>query len=661
MVVGLRQKIIIGSIICILIIFACIGALFYQSEEKTEKIFATAVEDLKQGDYSNAYYLFSKITFFSNLKPVAIYHQAQAAHELGDDNSEIKQYTLLFNNYPNHALSLKAKYMTARQIISEKPKLAQKYFEEIVNQYPHTDYGIAAEYYLGVILINKYTDNENMFPLSEKKQAENYFRHYLTKANTGRLALNACERWLELKTDINNDDYLLMAKSYYLFGNYEKAKELLAKAEFAESWTLTALIYYKQGNVEQAKYLTEYGLKNYSGYVSEEDLYQVVDKYLEAAGQNILKTLTELFALNPQKGMDYLMNIKCRNVKSIDKAACYSDLYMKYPNGQFSADALANIFFEKYKQQRYQDAEKIGLDYLNKFSGSASTPMVMFWMGKLYERLNNYRLYNDYYNNVIAKFPDSYYAYRAYLHLNRLYSPIIINNIKPRPVLYPYKYSRKNIIVKLVELNDFDVIGELCCDDDFIKSWVAYKKGEYTRSMLIARDAMEKIKEKPNKYDLRWRLIYPVNYYDTVEKYANNAGTNVPLMLSVIREESYFDAYAKSSAGALGLMQLMPATAFEISSKYDPGMTKSENLFNPAFNIKLGNYYYAYIKNMLDGKDVSSIAAYNGGIGSIQRWRQSINYNDTDEFIEQIPYPETKNYVKKVFRTYWNYIRLYTE
>ena len=134
-----------------------------------------------------------------------------------------------------------------------------------------------------------------------------------------------------------------------------------------------------------------------------------------------METVTGLIALNPQKGMDYLMNIKCRNVKSIDKAACYSDLYMKYPDGQFSADALANIFFEKYKQQRYQDAEKIGSDYISKFPDAASTPMVMFWMGKLYERLNNYRLYNDYYNNVIAKFPDSYYAYRAYLHIFQQY------------------------------------------------------------------------------------------------------------------------------------------------------------------------------------------------------------------------------------------------
>ena len=62
---------------------------------------------------------------------------------------------------------------------------------------------------------------------------------------------------------------------------------------------------------------------------------------------------------------------------------------------------------------------------------------------------------------------------------------------------------------------------------------------------------------------------------------------------------------------------------------------------------------------MLSGMDVSSIAAYNGGVGSVNSWQKSIFYNDTDEFVEQIPYPETQYYVKKVFRSYWNYIRIY--
>ena len=107
-------------------------------------------------------------------------------------------------------------------------------------------------------------------------------------------------------------------------------------------------------------------------------------------------------------------------------------------------------------------------------------------------------------------------------------------------------------------------------------------------------------------------------------------------------------------------MQLMPATADEIGKKYGVEIQSVSDLLNPDLNIKLGNYYYAELKSLLNGLDISSVAAYNGGIGSVNRWKKSLYYNDTDEFVEQIPYPETKDYVKKVFRSYWNYIRIYT-
>ena len=112
------------------------------------------------------------------------------------------------------------------------------------------------------------------------------------------------------------------------------------------------------------------------------------------------------------------------------------------------------------------------------------------------------------------------------------------------------------------------------------------------------------------------------------------------------REESSFNPQAQSGVGAIGLMQLMPATAHEIGQRH--GITfNTSYLFNPELNLRLGNLYYSTIKNSLEGKDVSAIAAYNGGIGSVTRWKSNLKYNDTDEFIEQIPYDETKNYRKQ--------------
>ena len=650
-----KKRVIVGTISGTIIVFGLVFAAFYQSPVKTDEIYTSALNDYAKGNYQNAYYLFSKISLFSNLKPIAIYHRAECARMLEDEKSEIKQYQLLFNNYPNHKLSIRSRYLVGQKLVKTNPQLAKKYFEHIIHSAPNTDYAIASEYYLGVILKNRY-DNSKIIPKSAKDDVQNSFRHYLTKAPSGKLALNAVNNWMEFADDISKDDYLLMANSCYLFGDYKKAQELLQKADMNENWTLDVKNSYALKNYPRAKFLTENGLQKRAQYVTDESVYEAIDIYLKLSDAN---AVDRLLGLATGKGRDYLQSLKCQNVAQSEKTSCYSSLYLKYPNGKFSADALSNIFFAKIKAGDYANARKVGIDHLKKFPESNSAPMVMFWLGKIAERTNNYDEYMNYYRSVINKYPDSYYAYRAYLKLSHLNGPLITNYMKPQPVMYPYKYKRNNIMVKLVELKDYDVVYEMSGDDEFVKSWVLYKKGDYPHSMLVARDAMEKIKEKPDKYDLRWRLVYPVIFFDDIEKYSTETGNSTPLMLSLIREESYFDPLAQSAVGASGLMQLMPSTAGEINSKMGLGMNVYEALFNPSLNIKMGNYYYLFLKRNLEGYDISSIAAYNGGIGSIQRWKTSLHYNDTDEFVEQIPYPETKNYVKKVFRSYWNYIRIY--
>jgi tetratricopeptide (TPR) repeat protein len=650
------KKKIIAIALSVGIVFT-IGFYFvaiFQPSSKTDEIYKSALEDYNKGDYQNAYYLFSKITVTSKLKPVAIYHRAECAKMLGDDKSEVKQYEILFNNYPKHVLSTRARYFAGQRLLKDKPQVSKKYFEYIIKEAPNSDYAVASEYYLGVILKNKYK-NAKIVPQSVKNEIQNSFRHYLKQAPSGRLALNAVNNWLEVSDKIAKDDYLLMANTCYLFGEYEQAQELLKHTDLTESWALDVKISNAMKNSARVKALTEKGLQSYSNYVSEDDIIDAIDIYTQNSKS---QPVDRLLSFATGKGRDYLLSQKCQSEK--DNGACYSKLYLQYPNGRFSADALANIFFAKIKAHDIETAKKIGHDHLNKFPNVNSTPMVMFWLGKISEKSNNYEEYSNYYKNVIAKYPDSYYAYRAYLKLNHMQGALITNSINKKPILYPYKYTRNNIIVKLVDLGDYDIINEFAGDDDFIKSWVLYKKGDYSRSMLTARDAMEKIENKPDKHDLRWRLVYPVMYYDDVKKFSAETRNSMPLMLGLIREESYFDPLAQSAVGASGLMQLMPSTASEINNRYGLGMNISTALFNPYSNIKLGNYYYEFLRQNLDGYDVSSVVAYNGGIGSIKKWKTSLRYNDTDEFVEQIPYPETKNYVKKVFRSYWNYVRIYS-
>ena len=627
-----------------------------QTPAKSMQIYKDALNDYANEDYSNSYYLFSKVSLLSDLKPAALYRQAECAAAIGDKESAVKKYQFLFNHYKKNPLSLRAKYLAAQILVDENPKLARKYFEQIIAAAPDSDYAIAAEYYSGVITKNEYTKDENsIFPLSKKHDVEEHFRHYLKKAPGGRLAVNVVDDWLSIDTKISTDDYLLMANSLFQFGEYPRVKELLEYTNPAESWVLKAENLSIMGHKKEALAVLDNGFIGETSYVSEDDIVDAINLYFDLSSATKFQTANTLLSKLSGKGVDYVASLKCKYSPSADKLQCYKNFYVTYPNGRYTDKALAEIFLSAVRANDIINAKKIGQDYLNRYRDKDDAPMVMFWMGKLAEKTRDYSEYMGIYKNVIASFPDNYYAYRAYLRLNHASGPVITDFISPKPVEYPY-YTRNVTIKKLVELQDYDVLNEIIGSDEFIKSWILYRQGEFSRSMLVARNAMDKLEVKPDKYDLRWRLVYPVHYYEEIKKYADRTGNNAPLMLALTREESYFNPDAASYAGAKGLMQLMPATADEIARKNGLG---TYNLYNAESNIKLGNYYYAYIKGLLSGHDVSAIASYNGGIGSVSKWKKSLYYNDTDDFVEQIPYDETQNYVKKVFRSYWNYIRIY--
>ncbi|MCI1274417.1 MAG: transglycosylase SLT domain-containing protein [Clostridiaceae bacterium] len=641
--------IIIGSV--------CFG-IFNNLSEKTNGTYSNALKAFSTRHYQNSYYLFSKVSLFSPLKPIAVYHQGECAEKLGDSDAAVKQYSFLFNNYPSNPLSLRARYLAAQQLVKKNPHRASKYFKKILKNNPDTDYGLASEYYLGKIIVNKYTDKNGKlkpnFPHSEKLKAENYFRDYLTKAPAGRLAFSAVNAWLKLDNNVNQKDYLLMAKTAYAFADYKKSQELLQKSAISEAWAQQVKTSYAMGDFSHAKYYANLGLRKYSKYVQEDELHDAIETYIDLSPSKN-EGINQLYSISPTKGRDYVMNLKCKILSGNSAVSCYNSLYTYYPKSDFATEALAHIFISKIKLRDYSSAQKIGHGYLKKFPDSKFSPMITFWLGKVNEA--KHKDSASYYNKVISKYPDSYYAYRAYLRLKHMQGPLILSNINPQPVVYPYSYVNKSMVVNLVKLNDYDALNEICKNDDFIKSWVLYEKGDYTHSVIVARDAMDNLDVKPDKYDLRWRLVYPVYYYNIVKYYSDNLGNNVPLMLSLMREESHFDSQAKSEVGASGLMQLMPSTASEIARRH--GLL-GYSLFNPNSNIMLGNYYYSDLRSFLSGFDVSAVAAYNGGAGAIQRWKSSLYYNDTDEFVEQIPYEETQDYVKKVFRSYWNYIRIYS-
>ena len=177
----------------------------------------------------------------------------------------------------------------------------------------------------------------------------------------------------------------------------------------------------------------------------------------------------------------------------------------------------------------------------------------------------------------------------------------------------------------------------------------------------------------PNKI---LKQIYKKEYSQYVEKYSKQYNVDEELVYAVIKVESNFKPEATSSAGAIGLMQLMEETAVErlnvISSSEKSSNennllnaasineeTDNNDLYDPETNIKIGTSYLAYLIELYDGNIVLALTAYNAGLGNVEKWIKDGIIKADGSDIENIPYKETENYVRKILSSYQMYLKIY--
>ncbi len=156
-----------------------------------------------------------------------------------------------------------------------------------------------------------------------------------------------------------------------------------------------------------------------------------------------------------------------------------------------------------------------------------------------------------------------------------------------------------------------------------------------------------------------WRALYPRAYLSYVNPMAGRNRLDARFILSIIREESAYDPRAMSAADAHGLMQLIPPTAEKVGRSLGLKGVKIEDLRDPETNIRLGSTYLRQLVDQFDGNMVFAIASYNGGPQNVNKWREKSGNLELDEFVEEIPFRETRNYVKKIFKSWSNYRLLY--
>lgn len=177
--------------------------------------------------------------------------------------------------------------------------------------------------------------------------------------------------------------------------------------------------------------------------------------------------------------------------------------------------------------------------------------------------------------------------------------------------------------------------------------------GNYNRAMSLYDASL--LNHSPESRNA-WLFLYPQAFNGQVSNYSEQAGVAPSLAYAVMRAESSFSATATSPVGARGLMQLMPQTAAMIlkEKKLEP-----ERLYDPELNIRLGTKHLRELLDKYNGNETAVIASYNAGASNVNRWLKTYANLNAAEFIESIPFAETRDYVKKVLSVAAIYKRLY--
>ena len=168
------------------------------------------------------------------------------------------------------------------------------------------------------------------------------------------------------------------------------------------------------------------------------------------------------------------------------------------------------------------------------------------------------------------------------------------------------------------------------------------------------------LKREPVTDSYLWRNAFPLAFWELVDQNTRDHEVNPFFVLAVMREESHYFAQAGSKAGAKGLMQLMPATAQQTASR-NRIPYKETHLLQPELNITLGVLYLKHVLARFDDHPIHAAAAYNAGPGAVRKWRKELKTQELDEFVESIPYDETRAYVKRVISSFLIYRTLYQD
>lgn len=356
-------------------------------------------------------------------------------------------------------------------------------------------------------------------------------------------------------------------------------------------------------------------------------------------------------------------------------ARAFSELYEKFPGGSRAERAAWKAGWWSYKNGEYADTIRVFEGAAAAFPRSDYRPMFLYWAARAHGKLGAGTPADARLRLVVSDYGNSYYGRLAGRQLSRLTGgappadrPVAAVNRTAADVTPPPPTEPVISLLLAHGLYD-DALNELRYAQrawgnstrvEATIAWAYHQKGELRRGISIMRRAYPQFLTSDGGQlpPAILQVIFPLTYWDAIRRHSAARGLDPYLVAALIAQESTFDPGIKSVANAWGLMQIVPATGRRLARSLGIRNFTTASLTNPETNIRLGTLYFSRLVEQFGGT-YYALASYNAGENRIVRWKAERPGIEEDEFIDDIPFPETQNYVKRILGTAEDYRRLY--
>ena len=359
----------------------------------------------------------------------------------------------------------------------------------------------------------------------------------------------------------------------------------------------------------------------------------------------------------------------------------YSLLVKMFPDSLYAPSSHWRTAWMNYRLRNYAEAARLMDEQIQTYPLGVEVSSALYWRGRIYEdEEHNYGQAINYYSTLASTYSNYYYADLARQRLAVLRPHTAA--VAPAPVLsFVPKLNVPDLTGELPENEPHLIKAKLLANaglNEYIgpeidasptsAEWGALAQaeifasyGEYTRSLQSMKHSGISFFDLPMDQVpmVYWKLLFPHPYWPQITANAQKNGLDPALVASLIRQESEFNPVAVSRANACGLMQLLPSLGRSLARKQKIRHFRTDSLFEPSVNIALGTVNLKNVLDRFNDQPEYALAAYNAGDVPVRKWMDAGPYKDMQEFVESIPYSETRNYVQAVLRNQQMYRTLY--